>query len=78
MGNGNGNANGNGNGNGCEPGSHDFSVNFDLWFTHFHGSQKSREPVNPGSQITQAPKSFILNFEICYIVWLFIVKNEFI
>ena len=42
----------------CEPGSHDFSVNFDLWFTYFHSSQKSREPVNHGSQITQAPLFF--------------------
>ncbi len=39
----------------CESGSHDFSVKFDLLFTYFHSSQKSREPVNHGAQITQAP-----------------------
>ncbi len=36
-------------------------MNFDLWFTNFHSSQKSREPVNHGSQITQAPKNILLN-----------------
>jgi hypothetical protein len=40
----------------CEPSSHIFSVNFDLWFTSFQSSQISRVPVNHGSQITPAPK----------------------
>jgi hypothetical protein len=35
----------------CKPGSHDFSVNFDFWFTYFHRPQKSREPVNHGTQL---------------------------
>jgi hypothetical protein len=39
----------------CEPSSHNYSVNFDLWFTCFHSTKISREPVNHGSQITSAP-----------------------
>jgi hypothetical protein len=43
----------------CEPSSHIFSVICDLWFTFFHSSQISREPVNHGSQITPAPTRII-------------------
>jgi len=35
-------------------------VNFDLWFTYFHSSHKSREPVNHGSQITQATQKLCM------------------
>ncbi len=42
----------------CEPSSHIFSVNFELWFTFFLSSQISSEPVNHGSKITAAPKKF--------------------
>jgi hypothetical protein len=41
-----------------EPNSHIFSVNFDLWFTFFHSSQITREPVNNGSKITSALKNY--------------------
>jgi hypothetical protein len=39
----------------CEAGSRDFPVDFDFRFTFVQSSHSSREPVNLGSHITNAP-----------------------
>jgi hypothetical protein len=51
----------------CEPSSPNYSVNFDLWFTCFHSTKISREPVNHGSQITSAPTC--IGFKIRWILF---------